>query len=444
MDVNYAEGREYFDSDKEIRAEIENKTGKTPAQLFEEREKRLQDAVALKTPDRVPVVLMTGYFPFRYAKLQNSMAFYDQNVYRDIFIKTLLDFPADAFFSAYGNASGKALEILGDTQSAWAGGPYPDDQGFQFFGEDIIKDDEYDLFITDPSDFLLRYYLPRRYKALAPLEKLSSLMNILGPLGVIHGAVEYNGQEIAGALQALAKAGEEQVKFRDVDKEVSELLGIPEFMDLSRGGGLTTPPYHQIVDYLRGLRCTLLDMYKRPEKLLAAMDSLYERSLARADNASPEEFGKIRVMAGGNHFSSEEFLSRKQFDTFVWPTWKKCLLGLIERGFIPRWLMEGKNDDRIEPFLDLPKGKAIFHFEKADMHRAKDILKDHMCIAGNVPVSLLWGGSPQEVEDYCRDLIEVCGKDGGFILANGGTCDDAKPENLAAMINAAEKYGRYY
>jgi uroporphyrinogen-III decarboxylase len=55
----------------------------------------------------------------------------------------------------------------------------------------------------------------------------------------------------------------------------------------------------------------------------------------------------------------------------------------------------------------------------------------------------MWGGSPQEVDEYCRDMIRVCGKDGGFILSTSGGIDEAKPENIHALINAAEKYGRY-
>ncbi|MFC2021527.1 hypothetical protein ACFLU1_07125, partial [Chloroflexota bacterium] len=60
-----------------------------------------------------------------------------------------------------------------------------------------------------------------------------------------------------------------------------------------------------------------------------------------------------------------------------------------------------------------------------------------------VPASLLWGGSPQEVEEYTRNIIKVCGKDGGFILSASTSVDDAKPANLKAMMDTARKYGQY-
>jgi uroporphyrinogen-III decarboxylase len=91
----------------------------------------------------------------------------------------------------------------------------------------------------------------------------------------------------------------------------------------------------------------------------------------------------------------------------------------------------------------LPKGKVFFHFEKIDMARAKAILGGHLCIAGDVPPALLWGGSPQEVEDYCKNLIKVCGKGGGFMLISASSLDDAKPANVKAMMDSVKKYGRY-
>jgi uroporphyrinogen-III decarboxylase len=78
------------------------------------------------------------------------------------------------------------------------------------------------------------------------------------------------------------------------------------------------------------------------------------------------------------------------------------------------------------------------------MFRAKEILGDRACLAGNVPISLLCAGSPSEVEDYCKKLIQVCGKNGGFILTTSTTgYGETKPQNVKAMIDSVEKYGRY-
>ncbi len=85
----------------------------------------------------------------------------------------------------------------------------------------------------------------------------------------------------------------------------------------------------------------------------------------------------------------------------------------------------------------------MWHFDKPDMARAKEVLGDTACIMGNVPSSLLFSGTPQEIKDYCRQLIEVVGKGGGFILAEGALVDEGKPDNLRAVIAAASEYGVY-
>ncbi|GAI14617.1 unnamed protein product [marine sediment metagenome] len=63
---------------------------------------------------------------------------------------------------------------------------------------------------------------------------------------------------------------------------------------------------------------------------------------------------------------------------------------------------------------------------------------------GGPPHSLLQNGTPQQVEEYCRDLIETVGKGGGFILTSStGLTHEARPENVRAMVESARKYGRY-
>ena len=119
---------------------------------------------------------------------------------------------------------------------------------------------------------------------------------------------------------------------------------------------------------------------------------------------------------------------------------KAAMLRSIELGFVPMPFCEGKYGDRLEYFLELPKGKVVAHFDMTDMHRAKDVLKDHVCIMGNVPSPLLQFGTVKDVEDYCKDLIQYCGKGGGFILTNGSSTDTADPKLVKAMCDSVKKF----
>ena len=67
-----------------------------------------------------------------------------------------------------------------------------------------------------------------------------------------------------------------------------------------------------------------------------------------------------------------------------------------------------------------------------------------MCLFGDVSAAKLATGSPQEIDEYCHQLIEEVGQGGGFILAGG--CEippNARFENLQAMVRAVQKYGYY-
>lgn len=133
-------------------------------------------------------------------------------------------------------------------------------------------------------------------------------------------------------------------------------------------------------------------------------------------------------------------MSKKQFEKFYWPGLKQALLCTIEMGIVPIVFCEGQCGDRLEYFLELPKGKAICLFDQTDMSRAKEVMRDHICIMGNVPSILLQAGSTQEVEEYCAKLIKVCGQGGGFILSAGSSIDEAKPASIKAMIDSVKKY----
>jgi len=50
--------------------------------------------------------------------------------------------------------------------------------------------------------------------------------------------------------------------------------------------------------------------------------------------------------------------------------------------------------------------------------------------------------STEDVENYVRKLIDDVAQDGGFMLSTGAVIDDAKPENMHAMIEAGKKYGK--
>jgi uroporphyrinogen-III decarboxylase len=86
---------------------------------------------------------------------------------------------------------------------------------------------------------------------------------------------------------------------------------------------------------------------------------------------------------------------------------------------------------------------VVWWFDQTDIFRAKEILGDTACICGNVPSSLLLKGTPADIKEHCRRLIEVVGENGGYILTSGAIMNQAKADNIRAMMEAAKEYGVY-
>jgi uroporphyrinogen-III decarboxylase len=201
------------------------------------------------------------------------------------------------------------------------------------------------------------------------------------------------------------------------------------------------PPFDVISHSLRGMSGTMMDMFRQPDKLIETCEFILKKTLERA-MPEPNENGYTRIFMT-NTRGSDEFMSMKQFQTFYWPTFKKLVMTLIERGATPCIFFEGNFTSRLEYLLEFPKGKLLARFDTTDIFKAKEILKDHVCIEGNIPSSLLQVGTVQDTIDYCKKLIDVVGKGGGYILSPRSSTDEVNPANLKAMIEFTKEYGVY-
>ena len=415
-------------------------TQKTTEELFQERNKRINDAIQLKIPDRVPVEMSFGYFPAKYLGLPCSVVYYQPDKWLEAVKRTVVDFHPDGLFYIQALSPGKALEILDPKTSRWPGHGVPENHGNQAIEGEWMKSDEYDKVIQDQTDFLLRVYLPRTVgsmEAFANFPQLSA--GGFGFNAAMTLAEALAKPDIAAAIERLQKAGRESIAWRKsiptLSREV-EKLGFPV-----GGMGAGGAPFDQIMNSLRGMPGAMVDMYRQPDKLLELIDVFLNRSLARIAAMPKREDGPRAFMA--THRGSDGFMSLKQFDTFYWPGLKKVILAVIEKGIVPCIFFEGNWTARLEYLLELPKGKLMAHFDSTDIFRAKEVLKDHICIRGNVPGSLLTAGSPQEVKDYCKKLIDVVGKGGGLVVCPRVVPDEATAENLHAMIDFTTEYGVY-
>ncbi len=399
---------------------------------------RIKDAIQLKkTPDSVPVTILPSMFPYINAGMTVEEAMYDYDKCTSAFKKFILEFKPDMNIGASAPGPGKFYEILDYKLYAWPGHGVAPEHSYQCKEGEYMTADEYDLLMTDPSFYFRNFYLPRVFGALEGFTMLPPLTGILEMYGVAFNFIPYALPPVQATFKALFEAGAEALKWAMAmggsDIELKS-LGFPNIL-----GGFTKAPFDVIGDTLRGTKGIMLDMYRQPDKLLKAMEALVPIMIGMGIGASQQTGNPLIFMP--LHKGADGFLSDEQFKKFYWPTFKQVILGLIEGGCIPFPALEGSWGSRLKIIQDIPKGKTVWMVDQSDMAKVKETLGKNACLIGNVPSSMLKLGTPDEVKDYCKKLIDTVGKGGGFIMGNGAFFDEAKPENIKAMVDFTKEYG---
>ncbi len=412
---------------------------KTAQELYDERLKRVHDAIALRVPDRVPLIPVIEAFPMYYSgiTIQEAMNSYDKAA--TAYDKFFEDFDPDLAWDPIFMYPAHILKLLDLKWFRWPGHGVEANRIYQFVEGEFMKADEYEELIHDPTNYIQSKILPRHFGSLKGLSQLAPIRNSIW-LGWFSSFTSFASEELQEALEVMKKAGEELNKWLaflgNYQKKMREKWGLPIAY-----GSFSFAPFDLIGDTLRGTVPVMTDIIRRPELLLKAIDVMTPIAIdmgVRGARATGIPFVYIWL-----HKGVDEFMSDEQYKTFYWPSLKKLLEALIDEGLIPMVYGEGSMNNRLEDMRNVPKGKLVYHFETVDMARAKDILGDIACICGNVPNSLLCTGTPDEVKEYCKKLIDTCGKNGGFMMDTGALIDEAKPENLKAMFEITKEYGTY-
>jgi uroporphyrinogen-III decarboxylase len=406
---------------------------------YQERARLIRDAALLRQPRRIPVCPAAGHFPIAYSGISWYEAMYNYEKLAFAWEKYHTDFTPDNFSGPRSIVPGKVLEILDFGLYKWAGQDLNHDLEYQYVEGEYMKAEEYDDLIDDPTGFFLHVYFPRIFGGLKALKKLP-IMPPVHEIPMIPPAVmPFASEEMRHAFYKLEQAGQEANKWKDEMVRIGRKLlgkGYP-----ANSGGMSKAPFDVIGDTLRGTKGIMMDMYRRPEKLKEACERITPIMI---------KYGVASAKAAGHlmpylplHKGADGFMSDEQFKTFYWPTLRKVIIGLVDEGLVPILFAEGGYNQRLEVISDLPKGTTVWYFDRTDMARAKETIGKVACLQGNVPLSLLCTGNPEEVKAYCKTLIDTAGKNGGFIFSAAGGMQYAKAENVKTMIDFAKDYGVY-
>ena len=407
---------------------------KNPQELARKRGERLAAAINLETPDRIPVMGIGGDNIAEYSGITQEEFAYDYEKSLEAIKKYNADFQFDTagamipqvggFVYSFALSefdelavtipffSGPMHNALGTKYFRFPGNEISNDSTPQFIGGTFMEADEYDQLIEDPIGFVANTVVPRTSNNLgSPIEAVATWLRL--------------GRESARYFDALMKLG-----------KISAEQGYGNLFS-----SITLSPLDFIGDFLRDINNTVLDVRRYPDKVKAAnealIDPLVELALKYKKLGSDLIFIPLHL---------NEYLSPKLYKEFYWEPLKEIIIRLYDEGMKSFVFFEGHHEPHLETILELPRGWGMAYFEKTDILKAREVLKDNCCVAGGLPISLVVNGPPEKIDSYIKELFEKIKPDGGgFVLAPSITNAprETPAKNIQAVIDAVDKYGWY-
>ncbi|MCL4561023.1 MAG: hypothetical protein M1281_10450 [Chloroflexi bacterium] len=367
---------------------------------------RIDAAITLQPVDRAPIIPLMDIVSPRLQGVKLAHVVKDLDLARDVMIKTFEDLGGwDATFFPGGLVTDVGWGIFA-MASKLPGYELDEDDLWQLDEKEIMKVEDHDFIQKNGWNAYLAYAYPR-VGAPCPPDRF---------------------------IPRLIEMAAQGVK----DTQVWEAKGISVF------AGLGPQPPFEAVSFTRSLKETVGDVYRRPEVLEATLDTILAETVPMSigtfqDLKKATQWGNRVAFLGATR---APFLSPPNFERFFWKYIKSAVNQLLEAGITPMLHFDSNWDRYLECFLELPRAQVILELDgTTDIFKAKQVLKGHMCLMGDVPASLLKLGAPEEVTAYVKKLIDVVGEGSGFILSTGCDCPvDAKPENVKAMIDTGKGY----
>ncbi|TFF90459.1 MAG: hypothetical protein EU548_02905 [Promethearchaeota archaeon] len=419
----------------------EKKLFKENEDTYWEKAERVYAAFKLKTPDRIPINGITGdTFPAIYSGYTGEDYLFNiEGRGLESHYNYINNFDFDLFMPTplFAAGIGKILSTAGVKIIKLPGIDLDPTSFYQFDEREVMKDpQDYELF---NKKYFNQKVLPAVTELACPKDERS------------------NGVSLFKSLKLLMNYSYRLM--HHIDR--TEALGAPMII-----GGAGMQPFDVASLLLRGLRKISIDMRRQPDDVKRICNKLapgllnmfkmvakilrHERKIPNnvdidADISLNQSINKFNPRMGAFFVCERAFMMNPtQFEEISLPSLNHVLNGLCEAEIIPILQFEQDVTHLLPSIRKLPgPGKCVFNCDCSDILKAKEILGDHMCIMGNVPLGLLTVGSPNDVEKYVKDLINKIGDEPGFIIGPAlGIPGEAKPENVKALIDSAKKYGK--
>ena len=368
--------------------------------LYQERADRITRAINLEPVDRIPIIYMATAFSPRFMGMTQAE------------FVTNPDAPVEVTIAAMdrlGNLDGinmmpgpfqtVKLSLLWLSKIAMPGRELPEDDLWQVQEAELMTVHDYDFILDKGWNGFLEGYRPK-------------ILDM--PLYEAH--LEWIGKDFSEVPKRFRKAG----------------------YDIMACGS-TTIPFESLCG-ARSMPKFFLDLYRIPDKVKAVMDVMLPNLIKMGIRAA-ELTGVPRLWIGGWR-SASALLAPKIWDTLVFPYFFDMIKAFSEQGILSvlHWDQDWTRD--LSRLLEFPAKKCVLNLDgMTDIRKVKEILGDHMAILGDVPATLFATGSPDDIYEYVKSLVQDVGPT-GLLLCPG--CDgpiNTKPENMEAFVAAGREFG---
>ena len=145
----------------------------------------------------------------------------------------------------------------------------------------------------------------------------------------------------------------------------------------------------------------------------------------------------------GEPVAGPDVMSPRHYREYAMPQEKRMVDDLKAKGIILHNHICGNTIPIIDDFI--ATGAEVLEIDhKTDMRQAKEAGRGKTCFLGPINTTLMASGTPQEVEDACREAIEIMAPGSGFILGPGCALGTETPaDNIHALVESAKKFGAY-
>ena len=218
---------------------------------------------------------------------------------------------------------------------------------------------------------------------------------------------------------------------------------VPKGMGVVAGSGAILEP----VMWLMGFQSFFVSTYSQPDLIEAMFRRVGELSLARF-NLAAKASREIVAFWGSDDWGYRKglMISPEMMRRWVFPVHSEMADAAHSRGSLYVLHSCGNLEAIMDDIIDDVKVDAKHSFEDTylSVTKAKEAYGNRISLVGGIDMDVLARGSPTDVREYTRRVLEACKPGGGYCLGSGNTVANYVPlENYLTMIDAGLEHGWY-